>query len=145
MGPAAMHHHSEEERWSETAVAAVRRQLILRRRRCLLLAAGLYVPGVAAVVFLCVWGLRPAAVAIPVFLTAASLILGAGTAVLFARLAHLELCDMDEGNEDDDGGPDGGSSDDPEAPGGGGGLEVDWERFEQEFRAYCERSVAVPA
>jgi hypothetical protein len=52
---------------------------------------------------------------------------------------------MDEGNEDDDSGPGGGSSDDPEAPGGGGGLEVDWERFEQEFRAYCERSVAVPA
>jgi hypothetical protein len=138
-----MHHHSDEELWPEGAVAAVRRQLVARRRRCLAIAVALYLPGVAAIVFLCIWGFRPAAIAVPVFLTAASLLLGAASALLFARLAHLELSDMDDGFDDDDQGPGGGTGHDPEAP-GGGGLEVDWDRFEQEFLAYCERLTAVP-
>ena len=135
--------YSDEELWQQAAVAAVRRHLVARRRHCLQLAAALYVPGVAAVVFVCVWGLRPAEVAVPALLTAASLLLGAASAVLFARSAHLELSDLDDG-EDEDGGPGGGSGRAPEAP-GGGGLEVDWDRFEQEFRAYCERVSAVLA
>ncbi len=139
-----MHHHSDEELWSEGTVAAVRSQLVARRRRCLCLAGALYLPGIAAIVFLCLWGLQPAAMTVPVFLSAASLLLGAASAVLFARLAHLELCDMDDGSDDEDGGPGGGSGSDPEAP-GGGGLEVDWDRFEEEFRVYAERLGAVPA
>jgi hypothetical protein len=139
-----MNHHSDEELGTEAAVAAVRRQLVARRRRCLMAAGAFYLPGVAAVVFLCLTGLRPAAVAVPVFLSAASLLLGAASAVLFARLAHLQLSDIDDGSDDDDQGPGGSSGHDPEAP-SGGGLEVDWDRFEQDFRAYCERATAVPA
>jgi hypothetical protein len=137
-----MHDHSDEELWHDSGVANVRRRLVTRRRRCLQLAAAMYVPGVAGVVFLCLGGLRPAAVAVPVFLTAFSLLLGTASAVLFARLAHLELCDLDDGF-DDDGGPGGGSGPDPAAP-GGGGIEVDWERFEREFRSYAERTRVIP-
>jgi uncharacterized membrane protein YgcG len=139
-----MYHHSDEELWHEAAEADVRQRLVERRRRCLQIAAALYVPGVAAVVFLCLCGLRPAAVSVPVFLTAMSLLLGSASAVLFARVAHLELADFDDGSDEDDGGPGGGSRNGPD-PEGGGGLEVNWADFEREFRSYCERPTAVPA
>lgn len=139
-----MYHHSDEELWHEAAAAEVRRRLVERRRRCLQIAAALYVPGVAAVVFLCLCGLRPAAVAVPVFLSAMSLLLGSASAVLFARVAHLELADFDDGSDEDEGGPGGGSQNGPD-PESGGGLEVDWPRFEREFRSYCDLTTSVPA
>lgn len=137
-----MHHHSDEELWQESGAAGVRRRLIARRRRCLQFAAATYLPGVAGVVFLCLRGLRPPAVGVPVFLAALSLLLGTASAVLIARLAHLELCDLDNGSDEDDDGPGGGSCLDPEDR-GGGGLEVDWERFERDFGSYAERTSAI--
>jgi hypothetical protein len=52
---------------------------------------------------------------------------------------HLDLGEgQDEGQDDEDGpGDDGGGED--EDPSSGGGLDVDWERFEVEFRAYEQR------
>lgn len=139
-----MYHPSEDELWPDACAATVRRRLVEQRQRCLKMALGLAAPGVTGVVFLCLWGLHPAALAVPVFLTAASLLAGSALAALFARLAHLDLGDVDDGSDDDDPGYGGGSTDEPEPP-GGGGLEVDWDRFEREFRSYCERTKAVPA
>ena len=45
---------------------------------------------------------------------------------------------QDKGEDDEDGPGDGGNGDD-EDPSSGGGLDVDWERFEAEFRAYEQR------
>jgi hypothetical protein len=51
--------------------------------------------------------------------------------------------DLGKGQDDEDGpGDDGGGED--EDPSSGGGLDVDWERFEAEFRAY-EQRLRVPA
>jgi hypothetical protein len=43
------------------------------------------------------------------------------------------------GQDDEDSPRDGGNGDDEEHPLSGGGLDVDWERFEAEFRAYEQR------
>ncbi len=52
---------------------------------------------------------------------------------------HLDLGKrQDEGQDDEDSPGDGGNGDD-EDPLSGGGLDVDWERFEAEFRAYEQR------
>jgi hypothetical protein len=57
---------------------------------------------------------------------------------------HLDLSEgLDEGQDDGDGPGDGGKGGD-EGPSSGGGLDVDWERFEAEFRAY-EQRLRVPA
>jgi hypothetical protein len=138
-----MNHHSDEELW-QAGLAAVRRRLVERRGRCLKTAAGLLVPGLVGIVFLCIWGLRPGAVAIPVFLTTISVLFGSISAALFARLAHLELRDLDDGSDEDDHGPGGGSNDGPD-PLSGGGLEIDWQHFEREFASYCERAGAIHA
>ena len=52
---------------------------------------------------------------------------------------HLDLGEgQDKGEDDEDGPGDGGKGHD-EDPSSGGGLDVDWERFEAEFRAYEQR------
>ena len=57
---------------------------------------------------------------------------------------YLDLGDgRDEGPDDEDG-PGGGGEGDDRDPLSGGGLDVDWERFEAEFRAYVQR-LRVPA
>jgi hypothetical protein len=57
---------------------------------------------------------------------------------------HLDLGEgQDEGQDDEDGPGNGGGGED-EDPSSGGGLDVDWERFEAEFRAY-EQRLRVPA
>ena len=57
---------------------------------------------------------------------------------------HLDLGKgQDEGHDDEDG-PGGGGGGEDEGPSSGGGLDVDWERFEAEFRAY-EQRLRVPA
>ena len=56
---------------------------------------------------------------------------------------HLDLGEgQDEGQDegrDDEHGPEGGGRGDDEDPSSGGGVDVDWERFEAEFRAYEQR------
>lgn len=100
--------------------------------------------GTAGVLFLCLAGLEPAALAIPLFLAGVSLLLGAASAALFAWVACLQIEDGEPGPEDDGGGPGGGWDDRPEPP-GGGDQEFDWERFEQDFRSHCERVVSAVA
>lgn len=99
--------------------------------------------GTAGVLLLCLADLRPAALAIPLFLASIALLLGAASAALFAWVAYLQLDDAEPDSGDDDGGGPGGGWDDPPEPPGGGDIEFDWERFERDFEAYCER--AVPA
>jgi hypothetical protein len=96
---------------------------------------------VAGIAFLCVSGLKPAGVAIPVFLAVFSLLFAAASAALFARVAKLGLREGGEDSDGDDGGQGRGPDQPPEPP-GGGNLEFNWDRFERDFRAYCER---VPA
>jgi hypothetical protein len=98
--------------------------------------------GAAAFTFLCVWGLKPTGVAIPVFFAAVSLWFAAASAELFARVAKQQLRDGDQDSDDDDRGPGRGPDAPPEPP-GGGNIEFDWERFEREFRAYCDRAPAL--
>lgn len=45
----------------------------------------------------------------------------------------------EEPGDDDEPGGGGGPTGAPEPPAPSGGLQVDWERFEREFRAYAER------
>ncbi len=57
---------------------------------------------------------------------------------------HLDLGEgQDEGHNDEDG-PGGGGKGDDEDPSSGGGLDVEWERFEAEFRAYEQRRRVPP-
>jgi hypothetical protein len=65
--------------------------------------------------------------------------------LLVACLAmYVDLSDgRDEGQDDEDG-PGGGGEGDDGGPSSGGGLDVDWERFEADFRAYVQR-LRVPA
>ena len=52
---------------------------------------------------------------------------------------HLDAGEgQDEGQDDEHGPGDGGNGNDDD-PSSGGGLDVDWERFEAEFRAYEQR------
>jgi hypothetical protein len=52
---------------------------------------------------------------------------------------HLDAGErQDEGQHDEHGPGDGGNGNDDD-PSSGGGLDVDWERFEAEFRAYALR------
>jgi hypothetical protein len=52
---------------------------------------------------------------------------------------HLDMVKgQDEGQDDEDGPGDGGGGED-EDPSSGGGLDIDWQRFEAEFRAYEQR------
>ena len=57
---------------------------------------------------------------------------------------HLDLGERQDEGQDDEDGPGGGGNGDDEDPSSGGGVDVDWERFEAEFRAY-EQSLRVPA
>jgi hypothetical protein len=120
-----------------------RRRLVQRRTRCLRAARVSFIGCGAGLAFLCVQGMRPAAVAVPVLLAVLSLSFAAGSAALFAYVArlHLELPDHDV--DDDAGGHGGGGPDDPPAPTGGGNLAFDWEQFEREFRSHCEPVAAV--
>ena len=97
--------------------------------------------GTSGVLFLSLSGLKPTALAIPLFLASVSLLLAAASAALFAWVAYLQIADADSDADDGGGGPGGGRNDPPEPP-GGGNLEFDWQRFEREFDSYCERPVA---
>lgn len=97
-----------------------------------------FAAGSAGVVFLCVAGLKPAAVAIPVFLAVISLLLAAGSAALFARVTGLQFEESGRDAEDEGGGGWDGPGPARQPP-DGGDLEFDWQRFEREFRSYCER------
>lgn len=118
---------------------AVPRGLELQRSRCRKAAKVLFAVGALGVAFLCLWGLKPAPLTIPVFFAATSLLFAAASAALFARVASLHLENADPDVEDDDGRWPGGGWDEPPEPPGGGDMEFDWVRFEREFRAYCER------
>jgi hypothetical protein len=98
--------------------------------------------GTAILVFLCVRGLKPASVGIPLVLADISFLFAAGSAALFARAARRSLEDADPDTDDDDRGP-GGGGDNPPAPTGGGGIEFEWEQFERDFRSYAERARSV--
>jgi hypothetical protein len=137
-----VHPHSDDELRPAPAGVAARRQLEVQRTRCLKAAKASFVGCAAGVVFLCAWGLKSAGVAVTVFFAVISLMFTAASAALFARVARLQLASADgDANEDDDGGW-GRGPDEPSRPHDGGGLQFDWERFERDFRAYCER---VPA
>ena len=97
--------------------------------------------GTSGILFLSLSGLKPPALAIPLFLASISLLLAAASAALFAWVAYLQLADADSDADDDGGGPGGGRHEPPEPP-RGGDLEFDWQRFEREFDSYCERPVA---
>lgn len=120
-----------------------RRRLAQRRIRCLRAAKLSFIGCVAGLVFLCVQGMKPAAVAVPVLLAVLSLAFAAGSAALFAYVARLHLEIPDHDADDDGGGPGGGDPDAPLEPSGGGDLAFDWEQFEREFRSHCERIAAV--
>lgn len=122
--------------------AAKRRHLQVERARLLKFAVALLVIGSAGLVFLCVHGLNPPALAIPLFLAVVAVLFAAASAGLFALAAALQLADGDEDAGDDGRGP-GEGFDDPAPPRGPvGGVQFDWERFEREFWLYCDR---VPA
>ena len=80
----------------------------------------------------------PAGLAIPVSFAVVSLLFAAISAALFARVATLQLSDGDQDSDDDDGGP-GRGPNQPAEPPGDGGLEFDWDGFERDFRAHCDR------
>ncbi len=115
------------------------RQLARHRRRCARVAKLLLAAGALGVLALCLIGLRPAAVSIPLFFGTSSLLLGAASAALFANVARFELSARGGRGEDDGGWPGGGWDDPGDVP-GGGPPSVDWERFERDFRAHCERA-----
>lgn len=121
-----------------------RRRVAARRRRCRAAAQALFAAGALTVLVLCLWGLRPSALAIPVFCAALSLLCASASAALFARIAQFQLLDADHGEDEDGRGP-GEAPGEPPSPPGGGGLEVDWARFEREFRSYCEQAGSVLA
>ena len=56
---------------------------------------------------------------------------------------HLDLGERQDEGQDDEDGPGGGGNGDDGDP-SGGGVDVEWERFEAEFRAY-EQRLRVPA
>lgn len=111
----------------------------VERDRFLKAAQAFFALGTAGVVVLCLRGLNPPALAIPLFLGVVSAMFAATSAGLFALLAQLHLAEADEDLDDDDHGPGGGSDEPPEPPGPVGGLKFDWERFEYDFRVYCDR------
>jgi hypothetical protein len=139
-----MHHRPEDDRGPEADAAVNLLELTARRARCVKAAVALWVAGSGGLTMLCLWGLRPAARAIPVFFATTWLLLASATAALLARIAHLQIRDADDDGDDDGGGP-GRGTDPQENPSGGGGIEFDWRAFERDFRAYCERTPALRA
>lgn len=107
-------------------------------------ARALVALGAVGVGFLCLWGLRPSAVAIPVFMITTCVLFGGAGAALFARVVHLEMGDVARDDDDDWDGREGDGDTRPDPP-GGGELEFDWQRFEREFRSYSERTLATRA
>jgi len=112
-----------------------RRRLEVQRMRCRTVAGTSLIGAGSGVLFLCISGLEPAGVAIPVFFAVTSLLFAAASAALFARIAKLQLRDRGEESEDDDGGQ-GRGPDAPPDPPSGGNIEFDWHSFERDFRAY---------
>jgi hypothetical protein len=139
-----MHDRPDDELQLPTSASRAFASLAARRRRCLKFATMMFAPGVVGVVFLSVSGLRPAGLAIPVFVATTWLLIGAGAAAAFARVAHLQMGDDDDDSDDDGRGPGKGRGPDSEPP-SGGGTEFDWECFERDFRAYAERSQTICA
>lgn len=135
--------HRDDELLHGAGALPRRRRLAQRRTRCLRAAKLSFIGCAAGLVFLCVQGMRPAAVAVPVMLAVLSLSFAAGSAALFAYVARLHLEIPDHDADDDDGGHGDGDTDDPLEPPGGGDLAFDWEQFEREFRSHCERVAAV--
>lgn len=136
-----MHPYSDDEVGTGPAAIAKRREIARQRLRSLKIAKLSFAGGAAGVLFLCLCGMRPAALSIPVSLAVFSLLFAAASAALFARVARLYLEDSDQGPEDEDGGPGRGWSW-PSEPPGGGNLVVDWNAFERDFWAYCGRVTA---
>lgn len=134
-----MYFYSDDELYAGIAALSRRRRLQLQRERCLKVAKAALLAGLALLLFLLLWGMKPAAVAVPLVLAVTSLLFTAGSAALFARAARTSLDEGDTGSDDDDRGPGGGSGE-PPAPSGGGGIGFDWDRFEHDFRSYCERA-----
>ena len=136
-----MYSDSDDELCAGLAALTRRSRLQLQRARCLKFAKAAGAGGLALLLWLWVMGMKPASVAVPLVLAVVSLLFAAGSAALFARAAGLSLDDRDPGADDDDRGS-GGGGDEPPVPTGGGGLQFDWQRFEREFRCYCEQSEA---
>jgi len=93
----------------------------------------------AGILYLCLERAQPAAVTVPVLLAVVSLLCAAASAALFAHISRLHLEIPDQDADDDGGGGPGRGPDKPPTPPGGGDIGFDWERFEREFRSYCER------
>lgn len=138
-----MHPHRDDELRSRAEAVLRRRRLAQRRVRCLRAAKLSFIGSAVGLVFLCVQGMRPASVAVPVLLAVLSLSFAGGSAALFAYVARLYLELPDHDADEDGGGHGGGGPDDPLEPTGGGDLAFDWEQFEREFRSHCERVAAV--
>jgi hypothetical protein len=60
------------------------------------------------------------------------------TSLILLVACYVMHLDLGKGQDEDSPG-DGGNGDDEDHPLSGGGLDVDWERFEAEFRAYEQR------
>src|SRR5947209_724402 len=115
-----MHNRPDDHGGRETDPTVSLRELPAGRARCLDTPGALWAVGSGGVTVLCLWGLRPAARAIPVFFATTWLLLASATAALLARIVHLQIRDADD-DSDDDGGP--GRGPEPEAnPPGGGGI-----------------------
>ena len=125
------------------ASARLRRQRLVRQRvRCLKATKLTLIGAAVGIAYLCLGGMEPAAVAVPVLLAVISLLCAAVSAALFAHLARVYLEQPDQDADDDGGGPGWGSGE-PLDPPGGGEHRVDWDQFERDFRSYCERVVAL--
>jgi hypothetical protein len=134
--------HPDDELALGPAGEEAHRQLQVWHSRGLTAAKLAMLAGITGVVFLCLSGLKPPALAIPLFMVSVSLLFAAASAALFAWVAYLQMVDADPDSDDDGGGPGGGSDEPPEPP-RDGGLEFDWQRFEHDFLAYCDRPVPV--
>lgn len=137
-----MHPCPDDELLSGAVALARRRRIALQRARCLKAAKLSFVGAAGGILFLCLAGMRPAGVAVPVLLAVLSLLFAAASAALFAHVARLYLETPGQDADDEGDGPGGGGSDEPPEPPGGGSLGFDWEQFEQDFRVYCERVAA---
>lgn len=102
-------------------LGATSRRLARRRDRCANTAKLFLLGGFLGLAALCLLGMQPAAVAIPLFLMTLAALFGAASAGLFARVASFELGAGPPDDEDY------------------GSPKVDWTQFERDFRAYCAR------
>ena len=139
-----MQPYPDDDRALGPAAEEAQRQLAVWHARGLKASKVALLAGTAGALVLSATGLKPAALAIPLFLASVSLLFGAASAALFAWVAYLQVQGPDSDADDGGGGP-GGGRDEPPKPPQGGDLEFDWQRFQRDFDGYCERGVPAAA